>query len=103
MKKRTTTENTSFEYYGRTPLLVIKDISFFIFNIPTLFIISIYQLYVTYMIVENTDFLELSEIENEYDLNVKIKKYSDTFYYNNKIYLNCINLAFWFIFLNIII
>jgi hypothetical protein len=70
-----------------------KIFDFFI-RIPMLFIISIYKLYIVYMIVKNTEINDL-DIDNEDELYELINKYVDTFYKENLYNLKYISIMFY--------
>jgi hypothetical protein len=70
---------------------------------PIMIIIFFHSLYVTYMIVKNTDLVDLAQIESEEELNKHIQPHSVMFYERNKIWLHLINIACWIIFIKIIL
>lgn len=66
-------------------------------------IMFIYSLYVTYMIVKNSDPADLVNIDSAEDLDKHLEPHMIRFYETNKIWLHLINGICWVIFLKLIL
>lgn len=65
-------------------------------------IMFIYSLYVTYMIVKNSDLADLVNIDSAEDFDKHLEPHMVRFYETNKIWLHLINGVCWFILLKLI-
>ncbi len=70
---------------------------------PIMIIMFFHTLYVTYMIVKNTDPVDLTQVESGEELYKHIQPHSVRFYERNKIWLHLINIVCWIIFIKIIL
>lgn len=74
----------------------------FIYRMPMWFIILCYQLYVTYMIVKDSDPQDLESINTEEDLAKHLKPHVDKFYTTYRVPLNIFTIIFWLSFIKIV-
>jgi len=74
-----------------------------IYGLPISFVLFIYQIYVMYMVIRNTNPVDLDEIESNEDLNKKLNPFVETFYNNNKTLLHIFSIICWVLFLKAIL
>ena len=74
-----------------------------VYGLPISFVLFIYQMYAMYMIVQNTNPVDLDEIESNEDLNKMLNPFVETFYNNNKIFLHIFSIICWVLFLKAIL
>ena len=74
-----------------------------VYGLPISFVLFIYQMYVMYMVVKNTNPVDLDEIESNEDLNKMLNPFVETFYNNNKILLHIFSIICWVLFLKAIL
>jgi hypothetical protein len=74
-----------------------------IYGLPISFVLFIYQIYVMYMVIRNTNPVDLDEIESNEDLNKMLNPFVETFYNNNKTLLHIFSIICWVLFLKAIL
>lgn len=74
-----------------------------VYGLPISFVLFIYQIYVMYMVIQNTNPADLDEIESKEDLNKMLNPFVETFYNNNKTLLHIFSIICWVLFLKAIL
>jgi len=74
-----------------------------VYGLPISFVLFIYQIYVMYMVIQNTNPADLDEIESNEDLNKMLNPFVETFYNNNKTLLHIFSIICWALFLKAIL
>lgn len=74
-----------------------------VYGLPISFILFIYQIYVMYMIIQNTNPADLDDMESNEELDKHLNPFLEEFYNTNKIFLHIFSISCWVLFLKAIL
>lgn len=74
-----------------------------VYGLPISFVLFIYQIYVMYMVIKNTNPIDLDEIESNEELDKHLNPFVQEFYNTNKILLHTFSIICWVLFLKAIL